>query len=93
VTAALSLMCDLPIGLVERVLAQNRAEQTLVIAKAIDLAWDTTMALLLLQAGAGGGSRSQLDQCFASFSRLQPKTARIAMQFYRMREKANQPPV
>jgi uncharacterized protein (DUF2336 family) len=91
VTAALSLMCDLPIGLVERAFVQKQTEQILVLAKAIDLQWVTTVALLLLRAGASGGSRQQLDQCFASFLRLKPKTAQTALQFYRMREKANRP--
>jgi uncharacterized protein (DUF2336 family) len=91
VTAALSLMCDLPIGLVERAFVQKQTEQILVLAKAIDLPWVTTVALLLLRAGVNGGSRQQLDQCFASFSRLKPKTAQTALQFYRMRERANRP--
>jgi hypothetical protein len=45
---------------------------------------------LLLRAGINGASRQQLDQCFTSFSRLKPKT-QTALQFYRMREKANRP--
>jgi uncharacterized protein (DUF2336 family) len=93
VTVALSLMCDLPVGLVERALVQNQTEQILVLAKAINLSWVTTMALLLLQAGVNGSSRQRLDQCFASFSRLQPKTAQTALQFYRLREKANRSPM
>jgi hypothetical protein len=82
-------MCDLPIGLVERALVQNQTEQILVLAKAINLSWVTTVALLLLQAGVNGSSRQHLDQCFTNFSRLQPKTAQTALQFYRMREKAS----
>ena len=93
VTIALSLMCDLPIGLVERAFVQKETEQIIVLAKAIDLSWVTTVALLLLQAGVSGSSRQQLDQCFTSFSRLKPKTAKTALQFYRMREKANRPTV
>jgi uncharacterized protein (DUF2336 family) len=89
VVAALSLMCDLPVGLVERAFVQNQTEQILVLARAIDISWATTETLLLLHAGANGSSRQQLDQCLISFSRLQPKTAQTALQFYRMREKAN----
>ena len=91
VTVALSLMCSLPIELVERAFVQNQTEQIIVLAKAIDLSWVTTVALLLLQAGVNGSTRQQLDQCFADFCRLQPKTAQTALQFYRMREKANRP--
>ena len=42
-----------------------------------------------LQAGRGGVTKDRLNQCLASFFRLQPKTARTALQFYRLREKAN----
>lgn len=91
VTVALSLMCDLPIGAVERTFVQNQTDQILVMARAIDLSWASTMALLLLQAGVNGSSRQHLDQCFANFTKLQPKTAQMALQFYRMREKASRP--
>jgi uncharacterized protein (DUF2336 family) len=86
---ALSLICDLPIGLIERVLAQNEPEQLLVFAKASDLSWETAKEIITLQAGRGGVTRERLNQCFASFFRLQPKTARTALQFYRLREKAS----
>ena len=86
---ALSLMCDLPIGLIERALVQNEPEQLMVFAKASDLSWETAKAIITLQAGRGGVAKQRLDECFASFFRLQPKTARAALQFYRLREKAS----
>jgi uncharacterized protein (DUF2336 family) len=88
-TVALSLMCDLPVGSIERVMVQSRSEQLVVIAKAIGLSWETCKALLLFQAGRDILSQEQLDLNFTSFSRLQPKTAQIALQFYRLREKAD----
>jgi len=91
-TVSLSLMCDLPFGLVERVLVQAQTQQVLVLAKAINLSWETAKTLLLLHAGVNGSSREQLDQCMQSYLRLQPKTAQTALQFYRMREKANRKP-
>lgn len=86
---ALSLMCDLPIGLIERVLVQSEPEQLIVFAKAIELSWDTAKAILTLQAGRGGLVRERLNQCLASFFRLQPKTARTALRFYRQREQGS----
>ncbi len=86
---ALALMCDLPIGLTERALAQDEPEQLLVFAKAIGLSWETAKAILTLQAGRGGVTKDRLNQCFASFFRLQPKTARTALQFYRHRGQAS----
>jgi uncharacterized protein (DUF2336 family) len=89
VVAALALMCNLPIGVVERAFVQNQTEQIIVLARAINISWVTTVTLLLLHAGVNGSSRQQLDQSFTTFSRLQPKTAQTALQFYRMRDKAN----
>jgi uncharacterized protein (DUF2336 family) len=92
VVAALAVMCNLPIGVVERAFAQNQTEQIIVLARAIDISWTTTERLLLLHPAVNGGSRQQLDLNFTSFARLQPKTARTALQFYRMREQANREP-
>jgi uncharacterized protein (DUF2336 family) len=88
VVAALALMCDLPLGAVERAFVQNQTEQIVVLARAINISWATTMKLLLLHAGVNGSSRQQLDITFANFFRLQPATAQTALKFYRMREKA-----
>jgi uncharacterized protein (DUF2336 family) len=89
VVAAISVLCDLPIGLVERAFVQSQTEQIIVLARALEFSWVTAEKLLLLHAGVNGTSRQQLDLNFTNFSRLQPKTARSALQFYRMREKAN----
>jgi uncharacterized protein (DUF2336 family) len=88
VVAALSLMGDLPPGVVERAFVQNQTEQIVVLARALDISWGTTLKLLLLHAGVNGSSRQQLDVTFANFFRLQPATAQAALKFYRMREKA-----
>jgi uncharacterized protein (DUF2336 family) len=85
---ALSLMADLPIGMIERAIANRKTEQILVLAKAIGLGWDCAKALLLLQAGVNGSSTPELDQCCATFVRLQQDTAKKALQFYRLRERA-----
>lgn len=92
VVAALALMCDLPVGVVERALVENQTEQIVVLARALDISWATTMKLLLMHAGVNGSSRQQLDVTFANFFRLQPATAQTALKFYRMRDKAGRPP-
>lgn len=86
---ALSMLCNLPIGAIERALVRSEPDQLLVLAKAIDLSWETAKAILTLQAGRGGIAKERMDRCFASFFRLQPKTARTALQFYRLREQAD----
>ena len=88
---SLSMLCDLPIGLIERAFVQKWSEQLLVIAKAIDLSWSTTKTILLLDSGTKDATAPELDECFKSFTRLQPETARKALQFYRLREQAVTP--
>jgi uncharacterized protein (DUF2336 family) len=85
---ALSIMSDLPTGLIERALISERTEQLLVLAKAIGLTWETTRDILLLKGGAGSRPSDELDQCSATFARLQLATAKQAIGFYRLREQA-----
>jgi uncharacterized protein (DUF2336 family) len=87
-TIALSLMADLPIGVIERAIASQRTEQILVLAKAIGLGWESAKAVLLLQAGAKGSSEPELDQCCQTFAHLRRDTAQKALRFYRLRERA-----
>jgi uncharacterized protein (DUF2336 family) len=87
-TIALSLMADLPIGVIERAIANRRTEQILVLSRAVGIGWETAKAVLLLQAGAKGSSTLELDQCCETFARLRRDTANKAIQFYRLRERA-----
>jgi uncharacterized protein (DUF2336 family) len=89
---ALALLSDLPIGAIERTLVHEHSDQVLVLAKSIDLSWDTTKAILLMQHTTMTKSRSthEFEQCHSSFTKLKPETARTAIQFYRLRERATQ---
>jgi uncharacterized protein (DUF2336 family) len=86
---AMSLMCDLPVELVEHVLVRsNNTGQLLVLAKATNLSWQTTKAILMLGALPDLIEGSEIERALVSFTRLQPKTAKAATQFYRLRELA-----
>lgn len=89
---ALSFICKLPIALVERAFVDERSEQIIVIAKAFGLSWETVKAILLLQDKVKNDSKRKLDQHFETFTRLQVETAKKAIQFYRLRERATSPP-
>ncbi len=90
-TIALSLLCDLPIAHVERAIAHGHTDQTLVLARAIDLSWETTMALLMMRSADRSAAMASLERTRASFFKLQPETARSAIQFYRLRARAAMP--
>jgi uncharacterized protein (DUF2336 family) len=85
---ALSIMSNLPTGLIERAIASQRPEQILIVAKAIGLPWETASEILLLKAQSAGRPPLDLEQCAATFARLQPGTAKQALNFYRLRERA-----
>lgn len=87
VVIALSVLGDLPINLVERAFMNDRPEQMIVLAKANDISWDTTKAILMLQDATYGSAR-KCDRYFETFMRLKAETAKKAVGFYRLRERA-----
>ena len=84
-TVGLSLLCALPVGTVERALADP--EMTLILAKARDFAWETTMALLFLGAKDHRIKSSQLDSLKDEFARLNTQTSRDVLNFYQIRKR------
>jgi uncharacterized protein (DUF2336 family) len=84
-TVALGLLCDLPVGAVERAMIHDRAETILIIARAAGLTWRSAKAVLLLRAGKGGMAAPELEQCLASYARLKLKTAQEIVRFQRKR--------
>lgn len=87
-TIALSIMCDLPVGMIERATTQAHAEQVLILAKAAGLSWETTRAILRLQTAAKAGPAANVDALFGQFKTLSAATASKALQFYRLQERA-----
>jgi Uncharacterised protein conserved in bacteria (DUF2336) len=87
-SVALSLLSDLPIELIERVFVQSRLEQLLVILKALDVTWATAKAIILLRSEPSPVASEEIEHAHETFARLQPKTAKTAIQFYRLREQA-----
>jgi uncharacterized protein (DUF2336 family) len=85
VTIAMSLLCDLPIEQIERAIVHQQTDHLLVLAKAIGLSWGTTKAILLMR---GGNSEASLETYCGTFAKLQARTAISAMQFYRLRARA-----
>ena len=57
---ALSLLCALPVGLIERGLVRDSSDLVLVFAKALGLDWETTRSIAVLGAGESGVRRKGL---------------------------------
>lgn len=73
---ALSLSCTLPVDVVERALLAPNKEALLILAKALDLSWMTTMALLFLGAPDYRIAAKDLDTLKAEFARLDVETSK-----------------
>jgi len=88
VTVALSLLCDLPVGHIERAIVHHRPDHLMVLAKAIGLNWDITRTILQMRGPAASIGGAEDGQNAQSFAKLQQKTAISAMNFYRLRARA-----
>jgi len=88
VAIALSLMADFPVGHIERAFVHQQADHLLVIAKAMGLSWETTKAILVMRAPIENKADPEIGRHYASFKKLQQSTAISALQFYRLRARA-----
>jgi hypothetical protein len=88
VTIGLSLLCALPVDVIERALADKNREMLLVLAKALDFSWQTTMALLFLGAKDHRITAQDLNDLERDFGRLNLETSRSVLKFYRTRKNA-----
>jgi uncharacterized protein (DUF2336 family) len=89
---AMSLMCGVSIGLVERAITCPQPDQVIVLTKSIGLSWDTTKLLLQLRADTGDSNPQDLVDSQSNFNMLQPVTAKKTLQFYQLRERAGAAP-
>ena len=87
-TVGLSLLCSLPADVVERALVDTSGELTLILAKALDFAWETAMALLFLGAKDHRISAGDLDDMRQEFARLNTETSRSVLRLYQSRKNA-----
>jgi hypothetical protein len=88
VTIGLSLLCALPGDVIERALLDRNREMLLILAKALDFSWATTMSLLFLGAKDHRITAQELKDQEAEFSRLNAETSRSVLEFYQSRKHA-----
>ena len=88
VTIGLSLLCALPADVIERALFDKNREMLLILAKALDFSWATTMALLFLGAKDHRVTAKELRDTETEFGRLMIETSRSVLEFYQSRKNA-----
>jgi hypothetical protein len=88
VTIGLSLLCALPGDVIERAVLDKNREMLLILAKALDFSWATTMALLFLGAKDHRITANDLRNLESEFSSLNIQTSRSVLEFYQTRKHA-----
>lgn len=92
ITAALAHMCDVPADVIEQTMTQDKPETILILAKAAKLSWKTTKALLSFCIRQRRISPGEIEQCLASFERLNLATAQKIVEFYKIRRATGSTP-
>jgi uncharacterized protein (DUF2336 family) len=87
--AAISGICEVPLPVVDRLMAGGRSDPVLIVCKAVGWGWPTAKALIILGADGQTVSSHSLDQAFANFERLSPMTAQRVMRFWQARMTVN----
>jgi hypothetical protein len=78
----------LPGDVIERALLDKSRETLLILARALDFSWATTMALLFLGAKDHRITALELRDLESEFGRLNVKTSRSVLEFYQSRRNA-----
>lgn len=91
VTIGLALLCSLPGDVVERAMFERNREMLLMMAKALDFSWDTTMAVLFLGAKDHRITAKDLNDLESAYASLNVETSRSILEFYQSRKNADLP--
>jgi uncharacterized protein (DUF2336 family) len=86
VCISLGLLCDVPIGAIDRALNDENLDQLVILARAISLSWGTVSAIATMRHDEA--KRLLLKDVAVSFDKLNPATAKTILQYYRLREQA-----
>lgn len=87
VMIGMSLLCELPPDVIERVMFDRNREMLLMLARALRFSWDTTMALLFLGARDNRITASELNDLERDYLQTDSQTSRSVLAFYQSRKK------
>ena len=83
--AALS---KVPIKIVDRLMAGERADPVLILCKATDMGWPTVKSIIASCAKANGTSVQGLDLALSNYERLSVATAQRVVRFWQVKQNA-----
>ena len=84
----LSLLCSLPVDVVERALTNKNKEMALILTRALGFSWETAMSLLFLGAPDHRIQSQDLQNMKQEFDGLNIETCRSVLRTYQSRKQA-----
>jgi uncharacterized protein (DUF2336 family) len=84
--AALSLLCGVPIEVIDRLMSGDRPDPILILCKAAGYNWTTARAIIVARPSGKGSPSPALDAAFSNFEKLSPSTAQRVVRFWQVRE-------
>jgi uncharacterized protein (DUF2336 family) len=82
---ALALLCQVPLEVVDRLMAAERPDPVLILCKSAGFGWQTARAIMTARPGRQGTSTQGLDEAHGNFERLSPPTAQRVVRFWQVR--------
>jgi uncharacterized protein (DUF2336 family) len=83
--ATLSLLCQVPIEVVDRLLGGERPDPVLILCKSAGWGWATAKVVIAVRPGQKVTSSQGLDSAYSNFERLSAATAQRVMRFWQAR--------
>lgn len=80
--AALSEITEVPVDIVDRLMAGERPDPILILCKAAGYSWPTAKNVILLRLGSKGKSSPALDTASVNFDKLSMSTAQRVVRFW-----------
>jgi uncharacterized protein (DUF2336 family) len=84
--ASLSVLCNIPVEVADRLISGDRPDPVLILCKAFGYGWNTARAIISSRPSVKGTSPHALDAAFAHFEKLAPATAQRVVRFWQVRE-------
>jgi uncharacterized protein (DUF2336 family) len=81
---SLSVLCAVPLDVVDRLITGERSDPVLILCRAADFGWQTVRAIIQSRPGKGTSNQS-LDEAMANFERLSVSTAQRVVSFWQVR--------
>ncbi|MGN6461671.1 MAG: DUF2336 domain-containing protein [Pseudolabrys sp.] len=83
--AALSVLCEVPVDVIDRLLAGERPDPVLILGRSAGFSWDTVRAIITVRPGGKGTSTQGVDFARDNFDKLTAQTAQRVVRFWLLR--------